>query len=114
MAVQLFIGGLVAAGFDKTGDYLLTISHSGRGVFSTKSWMRIARDHELSYPNDGVGIGIGPIHGEEVPVVEMDLHSEQFKLLRKVTGSCLLAKATESRWSTRLNRSGARATAAVN
>jgi hypothetical protein len=81
MAVQLFIGGLVAAGFDKSGDYLLTISHSGRGVFSTNSWERIARKRELAYPSDGVGIGIGPIHGEEVPVVEMDYRSGLFNLL---------------------------------
>ena len=29
---HLFVGGLVAMGFDSAGKYLLTISHSGRGV----------------------------------------------------------------------------------
>jgi len=31
MSKHLFVGGMVAAGFDKTGGYLLTISHSGWG-----------------------------------------------------------------------------------
>jgi hypothetical protein len=43
MPKHLFIGGLVAADFDSTGAYLLTVSHSGRGVFSTDSWERVAR-----------------------------------------------------------------------
>ena len=36
MKTYLHIGGLVAAGFDPSGAYLLTITHSGRGVFRLK------------------------------------------------------------------------------
>jgi hypothetical protein len=48
-------------GFDASGEYLLTISHSGRGVFSTRTWERVSRDPELVYPEGGFGLGIGPI-----------------------------------------------------
>jgi hypothetical protein len=68
----LFIGGLVAVGFDATGDYLLAISHSGRGVYSVKSWERIARDVQPAYPIGGYGDGIGPIAGQAVPVSNLD------------------------------------------
>jgi hypothetical protein len=72
MKKYLPIGGLVAAGFDSTGEYLLTITHSGRGVFSTTTWERVARDHSLAYPENGKGIGIGPIGSVEIAVVELD------------------------------------------
>lgn len=38
----LNIGGLVAIGFDQSGNYLLTVSHSGRGVFDRYPWNRVA------------------------------------------------------------------------
>ena len=72
MKTYLFVGGLVALGFDRTGSYLLTVSHSGRGVFRMPTWERVARDYELSYPENGVSVGIGPIEGELVPVAELD------------------------------------------
>ena len=72
MTKNLFVGGLVAAGFDPTGRYLLTVSHSGRGLFATDTWERIARDTALAYPVDGHAIGIGPIEGSSVPVTELD------------------------------------------
>ena len=75
MNTYLFLGGLVAVGFDASGSYLLVISHSGRGVFSTRTWEKVARDPELAYPADGLGIGIGPIEGEMIPVVEFDSSS---------------------------------------
>jgi hypothetical protein len=73
----LHVGGLVAVGFDASGSYLLTITHSGRGVFCTKTWDRIARDYRLAYPAGGFGIGIGPIEGESIPVIELDSSSER-------------------------------------
>ena len=76
MTKHLCIGGLVAAGLDPTGAYLLTISHAGRGVFSTKSWERVARDPQLAYPEGGRGIGIGPIDGVSIPVNEIDYETE--------------------------------------
>jgi hypothetical protein len=70
MVKHIFVGGLVAAGFDDSGEYLLTISHAGRGLYSVSTWERVARDSELAYPDDGQAIGIGPIQGHLVKVVE--------------------------------------------
>jgi hypothetical protein len=72
MEQYLHVGGVVAVGFDTTDEYLLVITHSGRGVFSTRTWERVARSTELAYPRDGAGIGIGPIAGQFIPVTEMD------------------------------------------
>lgn len=72
MVTFLHVGGCIAAGFDPTLGYLLTISHDGRGVFCTKSWKRIARDYDLAYPKDGIGIGIGPIQQQAITVTEID------------------------------------------
>jgi len=79
MRKHLLIGGLVAAGFDPSGAYLLTISHSGRGVFSTVSWERVARDTQLAYPEAGIGRGIGPLDGVSVPVKEIDYDTGQLR-----------------------------------
>ena len=68
----LHIGGLIAIGFDPTGQYMLTLSHSGRGVFHLGDWERVARDLELAYPESGHAIGIGPIAGVRIPITEMD------------------------------------------
>jgi len=72
MTTNLFIGGVVAAGFDAAGKYLLVVSHSGRGVFEVGTWDRITRDATLAYPEAGVAIGIGPIAGEKIAVREID------------------------------------------
>jgi hypothetical protein len=77
----LHVGGLVAMGFDPTGEYLLTISHSGRGVFSARTWERVARDPEPAYPEGGHGVGIGPIAGVAVPVEEIDYDTERVSLI---------------------------------
>ena len=81
MRTYLPIGGLVAVGFDPSGAYLLTITHSGRGVFSTRTWKRVARDTELAYPEGGVGIGIGPIAGQAIPVIEMDFNAGTMRVV---------------------------------
>lgn len=72
MKGNIAIGGLVAAGFDPTSRFLLTVTHSGRGVFLMPTWERVARDYELAYPEGGNAIGIGPIAGMVIPVVEFD------------------------------------------
>ena len=77
----LFVGGLVAMGFDSTGQFLLTVTHSGRGVFSVTSWERVARDENLAYPENGKAIGIGPIEGQIIDVAERDENHEQIKML---------------------------------
>ena len=80
MRTYLTIGGLVAAGFDTSGAYLLTITHSGRGVFSTSTWERVARDHTIAYPEAGTSVGIGPIDGQTVFVTEMDFEKGTMRL----------------------------------
>ncbi len=72
MTRHLYIGGLVAAGFDSSGAYLLTISHAGRGVYSVGSWERVARDDALACPEDGLAVGIGPLAGAPIAVTEID------------------------------------------
>ena len=81
MERYLHIGGVVAVGFDPSVAYLLTITHSGRGVFSTRTWERVARSTELAYPVDGVGIGIGPIEGQAIPVAEMNYDTGQMRVV---------------------------------
>lgn len=71
------IGGLVAMGFDVTGRFLLTVSHSGRGVFSAVTWQRVARDTMLAYPQNGKAVGIGPIDGQFIEVAERNETREQ-------------------------------------
>jgi hypothetical protein len=50
----LHVGGLVAMRFDPSGEYLLRVSHSGRGVFSTRTWERVARDRNWRIPKTAV------------------------------------------------------------
>ena len=73
----LHVGGVVAMGFDPTGEYLLVISHSGRGVFSTKTWELLARDTELACPEHGRGLGIGPINGTSIDVTEKNYDTDE-------------------------------------
>ena len=91
--IHLHIGGLVAVGFDATGHYLLTVSHSGRGVFRTADWVRVARDSTLAYPKDGTAVGIGPIEGMTIPVAELD--SDHDVSLRSPTGLLTLRCASD-------------------
>ena len=83
MKRHLNIGGLVAAGFDTSGEYLLAVSHSGRGVFSTQTWERVSRDNEISYPENGVAIGIGPIEGQPIAVAEIDHQTGKLDLISR-------------------------------
>ncbi len=79
MTKHIAIGGMIAAGFDSTGAYLLTLSHSGRGVFSTTSWERVARDHSPVYPEAGRAAGIGPLEGVSIPVTEMNYDTDELR-----------------------------------
>lgn len=89
MKIHLNIGGLIAAGFDATGSYLLTVSHSGRGVFLTTTLERVARDYSVIYPEKGTSIGIGPIEGQVIPVTELN-HQTGEILLRSPDGKLAL------------------------
>lgn len=77
---HLLVGGLVAMGFDATGNYLLTVAHSGGGVFSTWSWERVSRDTTVAYPTDGRAIGIGPIAGQVIEVRERDERRDRIEM----------------------------------
>ena len=48
--------------------------------FRREPWERVARNTELAYPENGIGIGIGPIDGEAIPVSEMDYKTGQMRL----------------------------------
>lgn len=76
----LHVGGLIAMGFDPGEQYLLTISTAGRGLFLTSTWERIARDRAPAWPENGNGIGIGPLAGVLIPVTEMDYDTEELIL----------------------------------
>ena len=67
-------------GFDASGKYLLTVSHSGRGVFSADTWERLARDAAVIYPADGKTHGIGPLEGQLIGVVERDERQDRIEL----------------------------------
>jgi len=77
---HLLVGGLVAMGFDASGKYLLTVSHSGRGVFSTETWQRVARDSASAYPTAGKAVGIGPIDGQTISVEQRDQNRERIEM----------------------------------
>ncbi len=68
----LHVGGVVAIGFDRAGKYALVVSHSGRGVFDTQTWQRVARDSALAYPENGEAEGIGPLAGQRLKVSEIN------------------------------------------
>lgn len=82
----LHIGGLIAVGFDPSEQYMLAVSHNGRGVFRTESWERVARDYALAYPSDGHSIGIGPIDGAIIPVSEMCWDTVSERIITSPTG----------------------------
>jgi hypothetical protein len=85
----LFVGGLVAMGFDATGKFLLIVSHSGRGVFSTQTWERVARDATSCYPEDGHALGIGPLAGQLISVLQRDEKRDQIEM-QSPDGKCRL------------------------
>jgi hypothetical protein len=72
MKTQIAIGGMIAGGFDSTGRYLIMVSHSGRGVFDTETWQRVARDPQSIYPEKGAIGGIGPLAGMRIPIHEIN------------------------------------------
>jgi hypothetical protein len=105
---HLFVGGLVAMGFDATGKFLLTVTHSGRGVFATETWERVARDPTLAYPDAGKAVGIGPIDGQEIDVQERDERRDQIVMHSPDGRFCLLGESegiTISEQSGAANRS---------
>ncbi len=64
-------------GCDATGQFLLVVSHSGRGVFAVDTWERVARDSDIVYPVAGKAVGIGPVWGQAIEVLERNERDEQ-------------------------------------
>ena len=64
------VGGTTCVGFSADGVHLMSVSHSGRGVFHIASGKRVARDNEDfgSWHRDVEVDGIGPLKGQVVPV----------------------------------------------
>lgn len=79
MKMHIAIGGLVAAGFDATGQYLLIVSHAACGVLSAGTWQRVARDSTVVYPEGDIAIGIGPIAGEKIRIKELDYDTGELR-----------------------------------
>lgn len=79
--IYLNVGGLVAMGFDSTGKFLLAVSHSGRGVYSTETWDKVGREQSESYPENGISIGIPPIDGERIAIKEIDYETGELSLI---------------------------------
>lgn len=79
-SINLNVGGLVAMGFDATGRFLLTVSHSGRGVYSTHTWERVGRDSKIAYPESGISLGIPPVEGEPIAIQEINYETGELSL----------------------------------
>jgi hypothetical protein len=89
----LFVGGLMAMGLDETGQYLLTVTHSGRGVFDTRTWERVARDAQLAYPTEHMAEGIGPLAGKRIGVAERDEEHERIVLQSRAGDFALIGQS---------------------
>jgi hypothetical protein len=67
------VGGIHSVGLDPAGDYLLVISHSGRGLIECATGIRVARDYDEDEERwmsrtKLTALGIGPLDGTEVRV----------------------------------------------
>lgn len=80
-STYLHVGGLVAMGFDSTSKFLLVVSHSGRGVYSTETWERVGRDPSSAYPENGISVGIPPIEGEKIAITEKNYDTGKLSLV---------------------------------
>jgi len=76
MNTSLHIGGLFAVGFDDACRYMLAVSHSGRGVYDTGTWVKVSRDATVVFPENGRISGIGPIERSLIVVQEKDYGAE--------------------------------------
>ena len=61
---------------DDEETYLLVVTHSGRSLYDLFSGERIARDHDVVYPEDGIIEGIGPLTGQSISVDEYDFEND--------------------------------------
>ncbi len=65
------VGGVFAVGFSKSSDYLLVVSHAGRGLIDCSTGEKIARDRDEYAGIDDSNLhcrGIGPVEDELILV----------------------------------------------
>ncbi len=61
------IGGLIQVGFAPQSDYLLVVSHQGRGVFDCISGQKLARDANDAFDESELTAeGIGLLEGQKI------------------------------------------------
>jgi hypothetical protein len=61
------IGGLIQVGFAPQSDYLLVVSHQGRGVFDCVSRQKLARDANDAFDESELTAeGIGLLAGQKI------------------------------------------------
>ena len=77
MIASLHIGGLFAIGFDELCKYMITVSHSGRGVYEVEGWNKVARDLTVVYPMNGEIRGIGPLENIIIKVQGKDCDADK-------------------------------------
>ncbi len=85
---HIHIGGLTALGFDASEHYLLVISHSGRGVFASPTWARVARDPDNLDWNEAhfaanLAPGIGPLSDQLIEVHHFDFDEGHMSIWSK-------------------------------
>ena len=61
------VGGLIQVGFAPQSDYLLVVSHQGRGVFDCASGQKLARDSSDAFDESELTAeGIGVLTGQKI------------------------------------------------
>lgn len=109
---SIAIGGFEAAGFSDDSDYLLVVTSSGRGVFSTRTGEKVARDsnydgswYDLSAltclgigPLEGESLHVAGIHGGGLPTVAQDGWSASLLCPNWPEGFVVLCEPGESVW----------------
>ena len=76
------MGGLTEIGIDRSSQYLIAVSHGGRGIFRLVDGERVARDYTDTCgpwyrPEQGEEDGIGPCSGEIFSICGLHLEPTQ-------------------------------------
>lgn len=74
---NLNVGGVIAMGIDQSSRYLITVSHSGRGIFELCNGKKLHRDSNITYPVNNKIEGIGLCENKIFEVVEKDYKSDK-------------------------------------
>lgn len=70
LRATVMAGGLVGVGFGHDSDFLLIVTHDGRGVVDCATGLKIARDRAAVYPDEQTLEieGVGPLTGLTIRV----------------------------------------------